>query len=360
MKITKGKQPGPPLSDLPESGGLSSGFKWFVRLAVLTIIALLAMPAFLDPNLQFSSPVVIVYAAQDQVYAEPILREFEKETGIKVKAVYDSEAVKTVGLANRLLAERSHPQCDVFWGNEEMRTRQLAAQGVFRETNGWAGFGFRSRRIVINTNYVNPVGTRSTASPTLPENNGTGWSPSLPAAPASLLELTNEIWRGKVALAFPQFGTTATHFQALKRLWGEDRWLAWCRALAANKPFIVDGNSVVVKQVARGEAWIGLTDSDDIAAGQREGLPIAALPLTEESLLIPNTAAVIRNAPHLANAQKLFEYLLRREVAEKLVAANALEGATHRTDATMMKPDWDTLLRDLETTTKQLNEIFLR
>ncbi len=52
---------------------------------------------------------------------------FEKETGIKVKAVYDSEAVKTVGLANRLLAERSHPQCDVFWGNEEMRTRQLAA-----------------------------------------------------------------------------------------------------------------------------------------------------------------------------------------------------------------------------------------
>src|SRR4030095_16740649 len=83
-----------------------------------------------------SSSVIIIYAAQDQVYAEPILREFEMETGIKVKAVFDSEAVKTVGLANRLLAERTHPQCDVFWGNEEMRTRQLAAQGVFRETNG--------------------------------------------------------------------------------------------------------------------------------------------------------------------------------------------------------------------------------
>ena len=50
---------------------------------------------------------VIIYAAQDQVYAEPILREFEQETGIKVKTVFDSEAVKTVGLANRLLAERS-------------------------------------------------------------------------------------------------------------------------------------------------------------------------------------------------------------------------------------------------------------
>jgi len=55
-------------------------------------------------------------------YAEPIFREFEKQTGIKVLAVYDNESVKTVGLANRLLAERSHPQCNVFWGNEEMRT----------------------------------------------------------------------------------------------------------------------------------------------------------------------------------------------------------------------------------------------
>jgi len=80
---------------------------------------------------RISSPAhrtVIAYCAQDQTYAEAIFRDFQKETGIKVRAVYDSEAVKTVGLANRLLAERSHPQCDVFWGNEEMRTRQMAAQ----------------------------------------------------------------------------------------------------------------------------------------------------------------------------------------------------------------------------------------
>ncbi len=133
---------------------------------------------------------VIAYCAQDQEYAEPILAEFTKQTGIRVRAVYDNEAVKTVGLANRLLAERPHPQCDVFWGNEEMRTRQLAAQGVFRETNGWAAVGYRSRRIVINTNQL-----------------------SLAAAPQSLLELTNAIWRGKVALAYPQFGTTGDAFQ---------------------------------------------------------------------------------------------------------------------------------------------------
>src|SRR6266568_9401310 len=125
-------------------------------------------------------PEVVAYCAQDQVYAEPIFRDFEKETGIKVRAVYDSEAVKTVGLANRLVAERTHPQCDVFWANEEMRTRQLADQKVFRETNGWAAFGYRSRRIVVNTNLV-----------------------SLASAPRFLRELTNQTWRGKLALAYP-------------------------------------------------------------------------------------------------------------------------------------------------------------
>jgi iron(III) transport system substrate-binding protein len=326
---------------------------WFLMVvSAVCGIALAVVPEIIR-WLNTHEEVVVLYCAQDQTYAEPILREFEEWNGIKVKAVYDSEAVKTVGLANRLLAEHSHPQCDVFWGNEEMRTRQLAAQGAFRETNGWAAFGYRSRRIVINTNFVSPVGRTE-----LPL--GREAQQRVPAAPHSLLELTNETWRGKVALAFPQFGTTATHLHALKKLWGEEYWLTWCRALAANKPFIVDGNSAVVKQVARGEAWIGLTDSDDIAAAQREGVPLAALSLTEESLLIPNTVAVIRNAPHPANAQKLFDYLQRREVAEKLLQVNALEGAASATNTTSLKPDWDSLLRGMETTTKQLNEVFLR
>ncbi|HWI58356.1 MAG TPA: extracellular solute-binding protein [Bacillota bacterium] len=298
-----------------------------------------------------SQSFVVAYCAQDQVYAEPLFRDFEKETGIPVRAIYDNEAVKTVGLANRLLAERSHPQCDVFWGNEEMRTRQLAAQDVFRETNGWVAFGYRSRRIVINTNHL-----------------------SLAAAPRSLLDLTNASWQGKIALAYPQFGTTATAFHALRQLWGEAPWQAWCRALAANKPLLVDGNSVVVKVVGQGEAWLGLTDSDDITAGQREGLPILALPMTAETLLIPNTVAVVRHAPHPQAAQQLFEFLQRPAVVQRLIAANALEGAApssqpyaFRTpkaaDAVTvptLKVDWSSLLRDQAATTAQLNEIFLR
>jgi len=281
---------------------------------------------------------VIVYCAQDQVYAEPIFKTFENETGIKVRAVYDNEAVKTVGLANRLLAERYHPQCDLFWGNEEMRTRQLAAQGVFRDTNGWAAFGYRSRRIVINTNRV-----------------------SIAAAPRSLLDLTNAAWHAKCALAYPQFGTTGTHFNALRQHWGDALWESWCRGLAGNKPFLVDGNSVVMKIVAQGDAPIGLTDSDDIADGQREGLPVAMLPMNEESLLIPNTVAMIRDGPHPQAAERLFTFLQRPDIVQRLVDARALEGAAATgVQVPTLKVNWANLLNDLEPTTAKLNAIFLR
>jgi iron(III) transport system substrate-binding protein len=288
---------------------------------------------------QKESPVVVVYTSQDEVYAEPIFKEFEKETGLQVRPVYDSEAVKTVGLVNRLLTEQNNPQCDVFWNNEEFRTRQLAARGVFQGTNSWAHLGYRSRRLVINTNFLTAA-----------------------KAPRRFSAVTNEIWRGKVALAYPLFGTTATHFHALRQHWGDAGWQAWCRALVANKPFLVDGNSVVVKMVTRGEAWVGFTDSDDIAAAQHEGAPLLALPTTDETLFVPNTVGMVQNCPHPAAARRLFDYLRQKEVSQRLVDVQALEGATLESSmaATGLTVDWDKLLHNLDAVTTETKDIFLR
>jgi iron(III) transport system substrate-binding protein len=314
----------------------SNSLKASMNALALLLPNLAIMAALLGGCGGQEEPTIIVYCAQDQVFAEPLLAEFTRQTGIKARAVFGNEAVKTVGLANRLLAEKDHPQCDVFWGNEELRARQLADLRVFRATNGFVAFGFRSRRIVVNTNKV-----------------------SLAEAPRTLAELTNAAWRGKVALAYPMFGTTATHFLALRQRWGDASWQAWCRALQANKPFLVDGNSVVVKLVGQGEAWIGLTDSDDIAGGIHEGLPLAAMPLTPETLLIPNTVAVVRGAPHAAEAEQMFQYLQQSEVAERLVKEAALEGA-QTGQSQGLQVDWTALLADLDSATETMKRIFLR
>jgi iron(III) transport system substrate-binding protein len=305
-------------------------FGWPAVLALLILLALWA-GCWKRPG-----AFIVVYAAQDQVFAEPILRQFEREAGIRVRAVYDSEAVKTVGLANRLLAERARPQCDVFWGNEELRTRQLAAQGVFRETNGWASFGHRSRRLVTSA--------RLEGLPPL----------------SSLLDLTNAVYRDRVALAYPLFGTTSTHFLALRQKWGESNWLAWCRALQANKPRLMEGNSVAARWVAAQPGRVGLTDSDDVQAVRREGGQITEHLLTPEMLLLPNTVGVIRQAPHPDAAQRLFEFLQRPGTLEQLRAAGALEATTPSAVPETLAPNWSALLTDLDRGMEQLKEIFLR
>ena len=55
-------------------------FRIALRLAVLIVVtATMAC--------QRSSPEVVVYTSEDQVFSEPVLKEFGKLSGIKVRAV---------------------------------------------------------------------------------------------------------------------------------------------------------------------------------------------------------------------------------------------------------------------------------
>lgn len=320
------------MTESPPSG---SGSRTGTVPLLLGALALIAVVAVLVSSRRAPASVVL-YCAQDQVFAEPLLAGFEAATGVRVRAVFDSEAVKTVGLANRLLAEQGHPVADVFWGNEELRTRQLASRGVFGQAPRWTAFGQRTRRLVM------------------PEVVPDGWAP-----PESFRELTNVRFRGRLSMAYPLFGTTATHFLVLRQRWGESNWLAWCEALAANKPFIEEGNSQVVRRVARGEALVGLTDSDDIEAARREGLAVVALPPDLDSLRIPNTVALVpRNGGVSPEAQRLFDHLTSEAVRRELEAVGALEEPG--TGPEPVAPDWERLLAELDSGTDQLKNLFRR
>lgn len=246
---------------------------------------------------------VVVYTSQDQIYAEAVFAAFTKETGIKVLPLFDSESVKTAGLVQRLIAEKNNPRADVFWSNEEMLASQLVQRSVI-DASTWTVGGYRTRRLVVNTNLV-----------------------ALKDAPRNLRELAEAKWFGKIALAYPIYGTTFAHMEALRQKWGDAQWREWCEKLAANKPFVVDGNSLVVRLVGTGEAAIGLTDFDDIAAGQRNKLPITAAALTDEFLIVPSSIGVIKGAPNPSHAKAFHRYAASRAALDVLVQKGALEGA---------------------------------
>ena len=174
-------------------------FWWLIPLLLL-LGSVGLLPSLHTCGKGMARKQVIAYCAQDQVYAQPLFRAFEKETGLKVRAVYDSEAVKTVGLANRLLAERNHPQCDVSGATKKCAPANWRLRASSAPANGWAAFGYRSRRIVINTNLL-----------------------SLASAPHSLLDLTNIAMARQSCPGHAPIGHHGDPFPCPAPIWGEPR-----------------------------------------------------------------------------------------------------------------------------------------
>ena len=262
---------------------------------------------------------VVVYTSLDKVFSEPVLKAFEQETGIKVLAVYDSEATKTTGLVNRLIAEKDNPRADVFWNSETGRTIVLKQKGLlakyislsavdipaqFKDPGGyWTGFAARCRILIYNTDL-------------LIEQD----------LPKSIFELTEPKWKDKVALAYPLFGTTATHVAALYAYLGDEKAKAYFEALEANGVRIVDGNASARDRVADGTVPIAFTDTDEAFVAIQQGRPVDIIWPDKEgigTLLIPNTVALIKGGPNPEAGKKLIDFLLSPKVEEMLAHSDS-------------------------------------
>src|SRR5262249_37067178 len=66
-------------------------------------IVLLAALLLLNPACKRTAQEVVVYTSVDQVFSEPIFKEFERKSGITVRAVFDTEETKSTGVLNRLI-----------------------------------------------------------------------------------------------------------------------------------------------------------------------------------------------------------------------------------------------------------------
>jgi iron(III) transport system substrate-binding protein len=283
-----------------------------MRASPLLLLALLA-------GCTPSNSRVVVYSAQDPEYAEQIFRTFE-ESGTSVAPKYDTEANKSVSLVVELEQEAGRPRCDVHWNNEPLGTIRLARKGVYEpyesleaaaypawskaKDRTWQAFAERARVLIVNTGLV-PEAER----------------------PKSLLDLTDPKWKGKVAIAKPQFGTTATQAACLFELLGPDAAKAFYRGLKANEVHVVAGNKQAATGVSAGTFAVGLADSDDAMGEVLAGKPVAVVfpdaaghPAHPRlgTLYLPNTLAVVKGAPNPAGARKLVDFLLQAATEQRL------------------------------------------
>ncbi|QDU32369.1 Iron uptake protein A1 precursor [Poriferisphaera corsica] len=289
---------------------------------------------------------VVVYCAHDSVYADAVLRKFEAETGIKVKVKYDTEATKSLGLTELLIAEKDRPKADVFWNNQLLGTADLASNGVLEgyQGEGWermpeglkdkdglyTGFAGRLRVVIYNTDRF-PEGI----------HDKTMW------------DLSIGDWPERGAIAKPLYGTTLSHYAVMWDLMGEAGVRLWHEDWRERGIVEKGGNSTVKNLVANGVCDWGYTDTDDFYVGKDNGKPVGMSPAwvvsnetdyqdtyakmvngkdrfdspqpavgaTRWTICIPNTVGLIKGAKNDANAKLLIDYLLSEEV--ELMLANS-------------------------------------
>lgn len=315
------------------------------------------------------SDEVVIYVAHDLIFSGPVLQEFEARTGIRVKIVGDTEASKTTGLVNRLLQLEGRPEADVFWNNEVVGTVRLADRGLLasfvpRTAAGipeaycdpagrWVGFAARARVILYNTRLLRPED-----------------------APRSIFALTQPKYRGKVALANPLFGTTSTHVAALFAHLGPARATEYLLALRANEVNVVPGNAMARNLVMDGEIPICLTDTDDANGAIVKGKPVAMVYADQGenevgTLVIPNTVALIKGAPHPEAGKRLVEYLASGDVEASLAKSKAaqmplrknVKAHSEQFDFTAIKKmevDWNKVAEKAEESAEFVRTVFLR
>ena len=212
--------------------------------AVVVAIAVVVLTTGFGLAYFGSSPEgLVVYCAHDSLYSEQILRDFEQQTGIPITVRFDTEATKSLGLVNLLVAEKDHPRCDVFWNNQILGTVALKDKGVLQPYKGkgyeripapfkdpagcWTGFGARLRVYIVNTDQMSP-------------------------AEEAVQQRLDDDDLSRMAVAKPLFGTTLTHYSLLWDRWGPEKLKAWHHGLRKRGVREVPGNAVVKNLVAAG------------------------------------------------------------------------------------------------------------
>ncbi len=335
---------------------------WNRSLILLPVLAALVLTGLWLSVLPDS---LVVYCAHDAVYAQEILDEFTRQTGLPVQVRFDTEATKSLGLINLIVQERQPPRCDVFWNNELLGMVELREQGLlepyqgsgwqripeqYRDADGyWVGFAARMRVYIFHRDQV-------------------------PVTEETIRDLI-ELEPARIAMAKPLFGTTLTHYTVLWQLWGAERLKAWHADLRLRGLREVDGNAAVKDVVAMGTCDVGFTDNDDFFVALDDGLPVEMLPVRLMSMAanrspadadkattgggssaaagqvdssreagglticIPNTVGIIKGTRRQGAAQRLVDFLTSADTELALARAKSRQIPLGPVDSSQLPDD---------------------
>ena len=189
-----------------------------------------------------------IYSGRSEDLIAGVIEIVESAGEIDARVSYGS----TGEMAIKLLEEGENTPASLFIAQDAGALGQLANEGRlaplpadilnrvdprFASPDGlWVGLSARARVLVYNTDLVSEADL-----------------------PASMLDLTGEAWKDKVAWA-PTNASFQSHVTALRVVLGEENARTWLQAMIANGTTSFESNGPIVTAVAAGEIPVGLVN----------------------------------------------------------------------------------------------------
>lgn len=255
---------------------------------------------------------LILYGAQHPQVEAMLADAFTKKTGIPVK-IHDGEGPD---IAAQIIQEGAKSPADVFYTENSPELNLLAEKGLLAkldpatiaqipaEYNGAddAWVGVTARENVLDYNPSKIVET---------------------ALPASLLDLANPAWKGKIGIA-PSDGDFLPLVSAVIDVYGKDKALAWLKGLKANAKIYEDDEGVTAA-VAHGDVAVGVINNyyyyrlrTQLGASGIHSQIYHFKDADIGGLVNVSGAAVLKSSKHPKEAQEFVAFLVSHEAQEML------------------------------------------
>jgi iron(III) transport system substrate-binding protein len=281
----------------------------FASLVALILLIALPVSAQDAGQVPLSGETLTVYSGRSESLIAPILQQFTDETGVQVQVRYGN----TAEMAAVILEEGDNSPADVYIAQDAGALGALAQEGrlmplpsdilarvpaEFRSDDGlWVGLSGRARVLVYNTELLTEEDL-----------------------PASILDLANPEWAGRVGWA-PTNASFQAHVTAMRLLLGDDAVRSWLESMVANGAIPYDGNTAVVQAVIDGEVQVGLVNHYYLYGFLADIPDVPAVnyyfPGGDPGALVNVAGAgVVSTSDHPGLAQRLILYLLGNHAQE--------------------------------------------
>ncbi|MGW1725782.1 2-aminoethylphosphonate ABC transporter substrate-binding protein [Streptomyces sp. NPDC002306] len=335
-----------------------------LKLAIaLSLLAVPVLSACGGSSAASDEKSVTVYSADGlkgengDGWYDQVFKDFEKETGIKVKYVEGGSGE----MAQRALREKNNPQADVL----------VTLPPFIQQADGK---GLLQKYAPQDADKVDGADKAADGTWTAVVNNYFGFvhnKKELTQAPTTWEELLDSKYKNKLQYSTPGVAGdgTAVLIKAMHDFGGKDAALAYLKKLQANNVGPSASTGKLAPKVDKGELLVANGDVQ-MNFAQSKTMPNLGLwfPAREggkpTTFALPYAAGLVTKAPHSENGKKLLDYMLSQKAQAqvstigggfaarkdvKATDANAIALTKLMDGVEVFEPDWADIDKNLTT-----------